>query len=129
MGNKVVAHFLDGQLLKGTTANFSPAKDRFHIACDGGKAIEVRVNQLKALFFVRELAGNPAHHGRKEVDGTKGFGRKVRCEFKDGEILRGFAQTFDPSRPGFFLVPVDPAENNERVFVVTSGVKKVTTEG
>ena len=58
-GNRVVAHLLNGKLIKGTTQDFFPNRPMFHMApVEGGLPVEVRTRQLKALFFVREFAGN-----------------------------------------------------------------------
>ena len=34
-------------------------------------------------------------------------------------------QGYQPDRPGFFVVPVDPKSNNDRCFVVMAAVKAV----
>jgi len=126
---KVVARYIDGKRVKGFSQDFFPHKDRFHIysaAKPSGEATEVIVKELKAVFFVKDFAGNPMHEERKEYkEGEKSQGRKVEVTFKDGEILVGTTLGYDPSRPGFFIFPADPKSNNVRVFVVSTAVKKV----
>jgi hypothetical protein len=126
---KVVARYIDGKRVKGFSQDFFPHKDRFHIypaAKPSGDATEVIINELKAVFFVRDFAGNPMHEERKEYkEGEKPQGRKVEVMFKDGEVLVGTTLGYDPSRPGFFIFPADPKSNNVRVFVVSTAVKKV----
>ena len=129
--NRIVAHFQDGRLMKGLTNDFLPAKAAFHLSGEGQpagtKPVEVRVAELKALFFVRTFEGNPEH--RKTGDATAdraGQGRRIRVVFKDGETLVGTTQGYDRSRPGFFVVPVDEGSNNERCFVVTSATQDVS---
>ena len=117
--NQVVARFNDGQVLKGYTTDFVPAKDLFHMALVGdgqsAKPVEVRTKDLKALFFVRSFAGDPAYEERKGFDETRPVvGRKLRVAFKDGEILLGTTQGYQPGRPGFFVTPADARSNNER---------------
>ncbi|MFI5166958.1 MAG: DUF6982 domain-containing protein [Thermoanaerobaculales bacterium] len=128
MDNRVVARFIDGRPIKGTTANFSPIRGKFHLNTPAGKVIEVPLSQLKAVFFVKSLEGNKAYREKKAFDGAKGFGRKVRCEFRDGEVLTGFTQSYDPTKLGFFITPIDPQSNNERIFVVIASTKRVTFE-
>lgn len=128
MDNRVVARFIDGRSIKGTTTNFSPVRAKFHLAASAGKVVEVQLDQLKAVFFVKSLEGNKTYHEKKAIDGAKGFGRKVRCEFRDGEVLTGFTQSYDPAKLGFFVTPVDPQSNNERVFIVAASIKRVTFE-
>lgn len=128
MENKVVAHFRDGRIVKGATMNFSPARDRFHLTTPDGKTAEVMLTQLKAVFFVRSFTGNRAYRERKSFGAGQILGRKIRCEFADGEVLTGATQTYDATRVGFFVVPADPNANNARVFVVNSATKQVTFE-
>ena len=126
MLNKVVAHFLDGRVIKGTTANFFPDRDTFHITTGEGSIFEIKLAQLKAVFFVKTLNGNSAFSEKKGFEGTKGIGRKVRCEFPDGEVLNGYTPSFHKGRPAFFIVPADPASNNQRIYVVTASAKRIT---
>jgi hypothetical protein len=125
--NRIVARFADGRMLKGTTQDFAPTKDVFHVIGSEGGAQPVRVNvsDLKAVFFVKSLVGNPAYHEVKEFGGPA-EGRKVQVIFKDGEVLVGSTQAYQPNRPGFFMVPADPLSNNDRVYVVAKAVQKVS---
>ena len=129
--NKVVARFTDGHMVKGVTADFVPAKDRFHVseavAAAGSRPTEVQTKDLKALFFVRDLAGNPQHADRNEFDPARpAVGRRIRVQFNDGEILVGTTQGYQPGRPGFFLVPADAGSNIERCYVVSAAAREVT---
>lgn len=128
--NKVVARYLDGRILKGETADFTPAKDQFHLYV-AAPAVEtnpilVRVGDLKALFFVKDLAGDPYYSERKEFDPSRPpVGRRIRVRFMDGEVLLGTTQGYQPGRPGFFLVPADPASNTERCYVVAKSAQEI----
>lgn len=129
--NQVVAHTRKGQLLKGVTNDFVPAKDRFHLIPAGSpagtRAQEVVIADLKALFFVKDFKGNPDHRKRNTFDQRLIFqGRKIRVVFQDGETLLGTTQGYMPGRPGFFLVPADTESNNERCFIVAAAAKEVT---
>jgi len=129
--NKVVVRFADGRVVKGVTSDFIPAKDSFHVtdatAAPGGKAIEIHVKELKALFFVKDFAGDPQHSERNEFDPAHPpVGRRIRVEFKDGEVLVGTTQGYQRDRPGFFLVPADDKSNNERCYIVAAATQKVT---
>ena len=125
--NRIVARFADGRMLKGTTQDFAPAKDVFHvIGSEGGsRPVKVAVADLKAVFFVKSLLGNAAYIEIKEFAGPVA-GRKVQVTFKDGETIVGSTQGYQPERPGFFMTPADPQSNNERVFVVSRSVAKVS---
>jgi hypothetical protein len=130
--NKVVARFRDGRTLKGFTVDFLPTKPTFHLTSAGpppqSKSVVVRLADLKAVFFVKDLAGRPQPHSdRQEFDpGKPVVGRKIRVVFKDQEILLGTTQGYDPSRSGFFVMPADTEANNERVFVVTAATQQIS---
>ena len=129
--NQVVAHTKTGQLIKGITNNFLPNKESFHLlpagSAPGSKPMEVFLNQLKALFFVKDLQGQRDHQEKNAFD-PYAFqqGKKIRVVFQDGEVLVGLTQGYQPGRPGFFMVPADPKSNNERCYIVASSTKEVT---
>lgn len=129
--NKIVVRYLDGRILKGYTGDFLPSKPAFHLmpldAPAGTKPTPVQVTELKAVFFVKDLVGNPEHRERLEFRSDKpAVGKKIRVVFRDGEILVGTTQGYDPGRVGFFLVPADTESNNERCFVIGRSTAKVT---
>lgn len=130
MTNKVVARYADGRMIKGSTSDFVPTRDRFHIvlpdAAPGARGVEVLLKELKAVFFVKDLVGNAAHEERKEFDVTHPVaGRKVRITFADGEVLLGTTQAYQPGRPGLFIVPADAASNIDRCYVVGSSTREI----
>ncbi len=126
--NNVVVRCRDGRMLKGTTRDFLPAKTMFHLhPVDSKEAVEVVVQDLKAVFFVKRLEGNPGYDEYKDLpeERVASLGRKIAVVFVDGEVLTGYTHSYDPSKPGFFVTPVDPNSNNVRVFVVRDSVKEV----
>jgi hypothetical protein len=130
--NKIVAHYQDGRILKGFTGDFLPTKPTLHItpadAPQQSRPVEVRLADLKAIFFVKDLVGKPQPYTRRqEFDpGKPVVGRKIRVVFRDGEILLGTTQGYDRSRPGFFVIPADTETNNDRIYVVTGATEKVS---
>lgn len=117
-------------MIKGFIQNFSPNKDRFHLTPvdnPSGGTIEVFVKRLKAIFWVRDFAGNPQYDERKKyIEGESPPGLKLEVTFNDGEVMVGSTVLgYDPKRQGNFIIPADPTSNNLRVFVVSSAVKNV----
>ncbi len=124
--NKVVAHFQNGAVVKGLTMDFTPSKDRFHLIEEGAGLREVLVPDLKGLFFVRDLDGDLGHAKSNIFEPSDLTpGRKIRITFKDGEIMNGITQGYQPGRPGFFVVPADRKSNTERAFIVTASTAEV----
>ncbi|MFI5113955.1 MAG: DUF6982 domain-containing protein [Terriglobales bacterium] len=126
---KVVVAYLDGRRLKGYTNDFSPVRDQFFLFPEGAdpkpgdRGTPVRVAELKALFFVKDFAGDPGH---KEAAGAFQLsGKKIAVIFADGEKLLGSSVAYNPKNLGFFMQPGDPSDNNERIFVINRNVKQV----
>jgi len=127
---KVVVKYANGKVIKGFMQNFFPNKDWFHlIPLDkpSGETIAVFIERLKAIFVVRDFNGNPQYHERKNyMNGENPSGLKLEVIFTDGEVMVGSSMlSYDPKRPGNFIIPADPGSNNIRVYVVSSAVKSV----
>jgi Family of unknown function (DUF6982) len=117
--NNVVARFVDGRVLKGTSLNVDPNKPAFHVRTLDGP-VEVKLADLKALFFVKSLDGNAAHdEAMAPTDGDPRLvgGKPVAVIFKDREKIVGVTNRFPPNKPFFFMLPIDPRSNNIRILV------------
>ena len=126
--NKVVAHYLNGKVAKGTTQDFFPNRPMFHLAPQQGPMIEIRCRDLKAVFFVRDLAGNQKRRdlrGFVAAPAETTHGKKIAVRFKDGELLCGYTLTFTPDRDGFFVFPADVESNNQRIYVLTAATNEI----
>jgi hypothetical protein len=129
MSKQVVARFQDGRLLKGTSLDVGPDRPTFHIRPLAGPVMEVRLRDLKALYFVRSLDGNPDRRDRKSADPLDPRARGSRVvgmQFADGEFLVGLTIACPPKRPYFFALPVDPKSNNIRILVNRDAVVSMT---
>ena len=125
--NLVVARFKNGRTLKGTSLNVDPDKATFHVRTESG-GVEVKLNDLKALFFVKDPAGNKAH--REAMAPTAGDPRlvgakKVAVRFSDGERVVGMTNRFPPLKKFFFMIPIDPKSNNIRILVNRDATLKI----
>lgn len=122
--NRVVVKFKDKKILKGKTSDFFPNKNQFHLELIGGELLEVHVEDLKAIFFVKDYDGNKDR--KKEYnDDITGTGRKMQVNFSDGESIVGFTLGYSPDRQGFYMTPADLEGNNIRIFVVKSATNKI----
>ena len=129
--NKIVAHYQDGKLFKGMTNDFLPNKEFFHIVLrdnpPGSGPIKLQITGLKALFFVKKYDGNPKYSEKKDFDPSRLLtGQKIKAICKDGELLVGTTNGYQPTRHGFFLVPADANSNNELCFIMKSATKDVS---
>ena len=130
--NKIVIHDKSGNILKGTTADFLPKRPLFHLAIGGIHGEEMKkilMDNLKAIFFVKDFNGDKDYKETKDFGDLPASGKKIRAKFKDGETVSGYTHSINMDQPGFFLVPVDPKSNNERIFVVFSALNTLQVNG
>jgi hypothetical protein len=134
-----VARYKDGRVLKGYVRNFQVDSDVLLLREPQAKEeLSVAIDQLKAIFFVKDFTGSYEYVERKSFGIRKSPGRKVFVKFSDDESLLGYIVGEVPwdkgfslaklskNAKGFFLTPVDGGSNNSRVFVVGSAIKDIT---
>ena len=129
MTESVVVHYRDGQLLKGHTTAFSGEKLTFEVQplAGGPEGITVELATLKAVFFVKDFAGDSEYAEVKEFPGgSYQPGTRMEVAMFDGEKLVGTVESYRPEGHGFFLVPADTKSNNLRCFVVAASVKRAS---
>lgn len=126
--NKVVVACMDGRRLKGYAYNFSPLKDEFDLLPPENalheRGTRIKLKDVKAIFFVKDFVGN-RDRTRNNSGQTTGHGRRVEVKCKDGETMVGMTEGYNPQKIGFFMFPVDEADNNIRAFVVNQNVDAV----
>ena len=138
-GKKVVVKFKDGKILKGWTANISPNKEVFHLykheefrEQEKKDVVEVKLSSLRAVFFVKSYKGNKDYKKVKTFEGQPKLSpsqRKIIVTCNDGEKLYGTTLGYNPNKKGFFIFPIDPKDNNERIFIIQETVKSVELLG
>jgi len=130
--NKIVVKYQNGEIIKGWTGDFRPDKDFFHLyplkEYSDEDAMEIQLSSLKAVFFVKDFIGNKDYkkvRTFKDQPKVTPSQRKIVVFFKDGENLYGTSHSYGPNRKGFFIYPIDPNDNNERIFVLHSAVESI----
>jgi hypothetical protein len=125
---KVVVAYLDERRAGGYVSDFSALKDSFNLIPQQDplheKGTPVDLGSLKAVFFVKEFAGNSAYHEDPFAE-SPAHGRKIEVTFRDGEKMVGKTEGYNPQKLGFFVIPGDPKSNNERIFVVNRNTQQV----
>ena len=131
IANKIIVKYKDGKIVKGWSTDFGPNKEIFHLHPleEYGKDIlEIEISSLKAVFFVKDYKGEKNYKKvRTFKDQPQGIPsqRKIVIIFKDGENFYGTTHSYNPERKGFFVYPIDPKDNNDRVFVINPAVSSV----
>jgi Family of unknown function (DUF6982) len=114
MKNLVVVKYLNGYIVRGHTLDIGN-KDVFHLFTTTGEKQEVRIDELKAVFFVRSLTGG--QHGEYVHPQTNALGAKLVVQFFDGEEIMGTSFDYSLKKTHFYLFPLDPEDNNERILI------------
>ena len=138
-GERVVCRFNNGHILKGYLQGFNPEMPEVMVRDEtNGNTAAIRMDDLKAVFFVRSFEGDDCHREKKAFGTVRAKGNRVYIKFNDGESLVGFLEGEVPwergfflsrknaALQGFFLLPVDDNANNLKVFVVASAIDDVT---
>ena len=89
MEHKIVVHLKDGTVHKGVTQDFDPGAEAFHLlpAEGGGVPVAIRIEDMKAMFYVRDYLGNRNFNASRSHAGDPGDARKVILKFRDGEEI------------------------------------------
>jgi hypothetical protein len=125
-GTLIVAHRTNGTIEKGTSLDVDIKHPACHLRRETGEVIEILLADVKALFFVKSLAGESTRHESKEphVGDSRLVGaRRVRVVFADGEEVVGLMNRYPPITPFFFMLPIDAQSNNIRILINGAAVK------
>lgn len=118
---KIVVRYQDGRIVKGYTDSFEPDSPFLRLFRNGTgePALQLVMDELKAVFLVKTFEGNRDYSERKVFyKSDRPLGRKVQIKFVDGEEMQGTIVGCDPLGTGFFLIPPDPQSNNISLFAV-----------
>jgi hypothetical protein len=129
---KTIVRYQNGEIIKGWVEDFRPDRESFIlfplIEYSEEERMEIDFNSLKAVFFVKDFIGDKDHKKVRTFNVDLKITpsqRKLIVNFKDGEHLYGTSHSYGRYKVGFFMYPVDPKDNSERIFVVNSSVESV----
>jgi len=125
---RVVVRYLDGRMLKGETEDFTPGASEFTVrGLYAARTVVRGYAGIKAVMFVKLLEGNRAYTAQQDFAIASQFGRRTIVRFRDGEEMRGYTLPGQCEAGSFFLFPVDPKSNNEKVYVIREATTLVRT--
>ena len=129
---EVVVKYQNGEIIKGWVEDFRLDRVSFTflplIEYNEEERMEINFDSLKAVFFVKDFIGDKNYKKVRtfNVDfNITPSQRKLIVNFEDGEHLYGTSHSYGRSKVGFFIYPVDPKDNNERIFVIHSAIESV----
>ena len=129
---KVVVKYKDGEIIKGWVEDFKPNQDSFIlfplIEYSEEERMEIKFSSLKAVFFVKDFIGDKNYKKVRtfnvDIKITPSH-RKLIVNFLDGEHLYGTSHSYGRYKVGFFVYPIDPNDNSERIFVIHLAAESV----
>ena len=129
---KVLVKFPTGEEKKGEIMLFNVNNPTFPLQVekeDGTSEMHtVIIDSVKAIYFLKKEELSKTSLRRETIEQSKYAGPvalKLMVEFKDGEVLHGTTLKYSPNDKGFFLIPLNPGDNSERVYVNAAAVKNV----
>ena len=129
---KAVVKYQNSEIIKGWVEEFKPERESFLlyplIEYSEEERIEIKFSSLKAVFFVKDFIGDKNYKKVRTFNVDLKITpsqRKLIVNFLDGEHLYGTSHSYGRYKAGFFIYPVDPEDNSERIFVVHSAVESV----
>lgn len=97
--------------------------------------VEVRANREAVCRFafmgdvehvtVQVVANGEPVTGAEDFSLARQFGRRTTVVFRDGEIQNGYTLPEHSEYPHFFLFPVDPNSNIEKVYVIREATREI----
>jgi len=130
--SRVVVQFADGQEMTGSLVIFNPNRQTFslEIQNEEGRPVSyvVKLEVVKKILFLKPGAESRSALHRETIDQSSFASTvavKLAVEFQDGEVLTGTAVKYSPQDKGFFLIPLNPGDRSERIYVNAQFVKNV----
>lgn len=131
---KVLVRLQNGEEIKGDLLSlaFNANLPTFYVHPDTGQEqnenVAVRMDTVKAVFFLKKGEEDDSVIHTETIEqsvfaGAAGF--RLHVEFADGEMIHGSSHKYNPNDKGFYLVPLNPGDRYERIYVNAAAVKKV----
>lgn len=133
--SKVIVKFLSGEEKRGIVYSFHMNQPTFHMQTeneDGTTETEtVKIDSVKEILFLKKESETRSPLRTETIDqsmfaSTVAF--KLAIELKDGTIITGSTIKYDPNDKGFFLIPLNPGDKSERIYVNAEAVKNIDSK-
>ncbi|MCJ7588081.1 MAG: hypothetical protein MUQ00_09310 [Candidatus Aminicenantes bacterium] len=132
--NPVIVYFADGKSKAGKALFFNVNKQTFPLQVEtaGGEleVLTIRLDEVKKILFLKKdadaLPESPVH--RETIDQStfaSSVALKLAVELQDGELLTGSTVKYNPNDKGFFMMPLNPADPSERIYINSRLVRNV----
>jgi len=129
---KAVVKYQNGEIIKGWVEEFRPDRESFNlfplIEYSEEERMEIKFSSLKAVFFVKDFIGDKNYKKIRTFNVDSKITpsqRKLIVNFANGEYLYGTTHSYGKYKVGFFVYPIDPKDNSDRIFVIREAIKSV----
>jgi len=128
----VLVKYITGETKRGDLHSFNANQPTFYLQVQNeeGKVVSSaeKLDSVQQILYLKkeDPKGSPV---RMEKIGQSTFAAtmalRLTVEFKDGAVLTGTTHKYNPNERGFYLVPLNPADRSERIFITAHAVKRV----
>ena len=130
--SRIIVKYVNGRTKAGRVHSFNINQPVFYVQVEdeAGKVASSTENfdSVKEVDFLKsdDTSGSAVRTekiGESVFAGAVNF--RLTVEFKDGSVLTGTAHKYNPNDRGFYVVPLNPTDRSERIFVVAHAAKRV----
>jgi hypothetical protein len=129
---RVVIRKLDKGLIKGFLDPGRYLGHEIEVLDREGRLVHVPLDEIKAVFFVRDFEGNPDRAERKVFRSRPRLaGLWVRMTFKDEEVLEALLPNnlLEADPLGYLVTPPDVYSNNLKIFIPRTALTSLEVLG
>jgi hypothetical protein len=95
-----------------------------------GKTVSssVLLSLVQQIIYLKKESGDDSPVRQEKIGHTilaSATSFRLNVEFQDGSLLTGTAHRYNPGDKGFYIIPLNPADKSERIYVLAHAVKRV----
>lgn len=128
----VIVKLLNGEEKKGDVFSFNMNSPVFYLQTKNTKGETgnqpIKIDLVRQIFFLKKKENNASILHKETIDQSTYAGAlpyRLVVELKDGQIIDGSTNKYLPKDKGFFVVPLNPADKSERIYINAKAVKDV----
>jgi hypothetical protein len=129
---KIILKLQNGEEKTGEVMLFNINQPTFQMQTDRGdgtkETLTIRMETVKAVLFLKKDESGGTRLRTETIDNSKYAGTmafRLVVEFQDGEVISGSTLKYSPNDKSFFLIPINPADISERIYVNAQAAKNV----
>ncbi|MDD5454590.1 MAG: hypothetical protein PHW62_03730 [Candidatus Ratteibacteria bacterium] len=128
----VIVKFFEGTEKTGEVFSFNMNFPVFYLQVKNDKGgidnLPIKLDSVKQIVFLKKVRGNGNFLHKETIDQSIYAGvlpYRLMVELKDGHRIDGSTNKYHPKDQGFFVVPLNPGDKSERIYINAKAVKNV----